>query len=419
MYCGWKFLLCAIILSGYCVVAATCPCPDENDDFEAICPCQNDDGSLKPEYIQDQIASNQPISCALTEPITVTMNGESVELPAGEIEYDGTKLTTENTVKVSGTEATDVKGFSATSEGYTIDEVALLEDSTRTIISATGVVGTSTTLDLGTAVSVQDNPALVGTTNDYSSAGDTFTVGKAGTVLIGENLFSEIKDSTFTVTHEVLSADVTSAKDLNSLKVGDMEIFVDEGDNVMIEKMGDRYNVKADGRIVDHSAQGYRITLRPGARYEYTGTEYEQYAIENPGTENLRFCIRKFTEVIENCNIVDLLYSVLDFQGAVEYERMGADNFLDIIKSDDFNMQSTEVEIENGHVFSGPFEVKLEDQFYYRYHLEVPYVVKSIVSSIVIDESGFLRRELADTTFTMYSDAAKDSFIQKYTGLLP
>jgi len=393
-------LLCLLLLSS--VFAQLEPC---DPDFQE-CPSSPEDQA------KEAIESGGDYQGSLTEPVTVTMGGQSVTINPGSITYTGGQLTTSGTITYKGRNIQNIENFQVTEGGYSIDNVEYMEDGSRKVVQATGVTGDDTNLNAESAGTVTDGPTQTSTTTGYESTADSFSVDSAGSVIIGEDSFPLVGDSTFTFDHELISADVTSESDYNKFIVGDLEIFVDKNESVQIDKVGDRYNIKTDGRIVDYSEEGNIITLIPGARYEYVGEMFEDFAVE--AEEEVTFGLRFFANDTHDNNIVDLIDNAVIIDKSVQYERKANNNFVDIIDAEDFRFEFGGCYLDSGTVFSGPFEVKKSDEVYYRLTYEVPYIVDAVDPNIEIT-GGFLKRTLPTNTFTLYDDST--DFLEKYRSL--
>jgi len=393
-------------LSIFSTLAQLEPC---DPDFQE-CPSSPEDQA------KEAIESGGDYQGTLTEPTTVTISGQSVTINPGAISYSAGSLTTSGTITYKDRNIQNIDNFQITENGYSIDEVEYMEDGSRKVVQATGVTGDDTNLNAESAGTVTDGPTQTSTTTGYESSTDTFSVDTAGSVIIGEDSFPMVGDSTFTFDDDLITADATSNTDYNKFNVGDLEIHVDQGETVSIQKVGDRYNIKTDGRIVDYNEEGNIIILMPGARYEYVGEMYEDFAIE--AVEETEFGIRFFPEDAHSGNKVDLIDEAVIINTDAEYEREANENWVDIIDGNDFRLEFGECQLESGIINSGPFEIKKSDTFYYKLTFDVSYIIEN-VDPIEINKQGYLKRSIPDNTFTLYDDAARDSFIQKYQNLLP
>ncbi|MBN2458202.1 hypothetical protein JXB31_03675, partial [Candidatus Woesearchaeota archaeon] len=137
------------------------------------------------------------------------------------------------------------------------------------------------------------------------------------------------------------------------------------------------------------------------------------------------------------CGMVDYIENKIILNGAIEYERIGTDGvFVDIIESKrednriivemDERMDKITSVTHSGslaHFYSGPFEVRIEDNTrYYNYHEYpgVPYLIERIAPNIVIDEQGSLKRTVTENTLTLY-DPRKESgrrFMDQWNALM-
>jgi hypothetical protein len=309
---------------------------------------------------------------------------------------------------------TDVADFKAAEGGYTIADVQFLQDGSRKLIEATDVTGSETQLSAGTAETAQDSGTIASTTKDITMADDLLTVGSAKTVDIEDYLFNDIGNSQFmTDNGQLTSAGIVSETDNNLIRIDDLDIYLNTGDTLKITKAGGRWDIETGGRVVDHSGQARVIDLKPGGRYEYG-----DFAIQN-SYQDFRFCLKTaVNQTYENCNLVDLVDNIVDLKGNIQYERKGDVNYHDVIETgDSMLLQFETASVGNGHIYSGPFEVYIEDYVYYRYAMESPNVIKAVDPNIEISETTLARTGM--NTFSMYAGTEQDAFIQRYEGLLP
>ena len=90
----------------------------------------------------------------------------------------------------------------------------------------------------------------------------------------------------------------------------------------------------------------------------------------------------------------------------------------------DMNEQTINFEGEKLSLFSGPFEVKFDDnEVYYKTNLAIhpPYVINKINPNIFINNNGSLHRTMDNNNYFLYADNSESNtnFLRNFENLLP